>query len=144
MEVKLVDANVLIYAINSEAAHHEEAKLWLDNALVDSEALGFTWIVLLAFLRIITHPAVFDHPIGVDVAGDIVEAWLDQPAALVVHPTARQLSILRGFLGTEGSAGNLVSDAHLAALAIEHGATVISYDSDFARFSGVSHRRPHR
>lgn len=140
--MNLVDANVLIYAINSEAAHHEEAKRWLDGALVESEAVGFSWIALLAFWRITTHPAVFDQPIDNATAGGIVEAWLDQPAALIVQPTARHLSIIGGLLGSEGSGGNLVSDAHLAALAVEHGATVISFDADFARFRGVSHRRP--
>jgi uncharacterized protein len=138
----LVDANALLYAVNSDSPWHEESKGWLDHSLVGGEPVGFAWVVLLSFWRIATHPAVFRDPIDAVTAGAIVEEWLAQPAALVVHPSTRHLSILRGLLREVGTAANLVSDAHVAALALEHGATVITYDSDFSRFAGVQYRKP--
>jgi uncharacterized protein len=138
----LVDANVLIYAVNSEAAHHDESKSWLDGSLSGGEPVGFAWIVLLAFWRIVTHPTLFASPLDTESAGAIIEGWLSQPTALIAQPTPRHLSLLRGLLGTEGTGANLVNDAHLGALALEHGATIVSFDTDFARFGGVRHRRP--
>lgn len=140
--MKIVDANALLYAVNADAAHHGEAKGWLDDALTGAEPLGFAWIVLLAFWRVSTHPSVFASPLDVETAGTIIEAWLGQPASVVVQPTPRHLSLLHGLLASNGSGANLVNDAHLAALALEHGATVVTFDSDFSRFEGVRHQRP--
>jgi uncharacterized protein len=138
----VVDANVLIYAVNSEAVFHEDSKYWLDNALVGGEPVGFSWLVLLAFWRIVTHPSLFAKPLEVESAGSIVEAWVGQPAALILQPTPRHLPILQGLLAGSGAGANLVNDAHLAALAVEHGASVVSYDSDLSRFVGVRTQRP--
>jgi hypothetical protein len=138
----IVDANALLYAVNSDVAWHDESKSWLDRALVGTEPVGFAWLVLLAFWRVATHPAVFASPLDVEVAAEIIEAWINQPAAVIVQPTARHFSVLSGLLGTSGAGANLVNDAHLAALALEYGASIITFDSDFARFAGVRHRRP--
>lgn len=97
---------------------------------------------MLAFLRLSTHPAVFGHPLTAGRAADVLEGWLAAPMAVVVEPTRRHLALLRGLVERAGSAGNLVSDAHLAALSLELGATVVSFDRDFARFDGVRTRRP--
>ena len=138
----VVDANVLLYAVDTASAHHEPALAWLDHALGGAEAVGLAWAVLLAFIRVGTNVAVLPHPMSVEVATGQVERWLAAPAAVVVHPSARHAALLRGLLGHAGTAGNLTTDAHLAALAIEHGAEIVSYDRDFARFHGVRHRLP--
>lgn len=98
--------------------------------------------MILAFLRVSTHPAVFPRPLTVDQAAHASEAWLSAPPAITIEPTRRHLALLHGLLEQAGTAGNLVGDAHLAALALEHNATVVSFDRDFARFRGVASRRP--
>lgn len=138
----LVDANVLLYAVDEEAALHGPAHGWLDAALARGEPVAFAWVALLAFLRLSTHPAVFSQPLEPDQAADVVELWLAQPAAVVLEPGRRHLPLLRGLLLETGTAGNLVNDAHLAALALEHGATIVSFDRDFGRFEGVRWRLP--
>ncbi|HVM18483.1 MAG TPA: TA system VapC family ribonuclease toxin [Egibacteraceae bacterium] len=140
--MQIVDANVLLYAVNADAAHHRTAKAWLDAALAGGSAVGFSWVVLLAFLRLATSPRVFAQPLTIDVACDVVDGWLGQAAAVVVEPTARHLRVLGGLLAETGSAANLVNDAHLAALAAELDAEIISYDHDFGRFPGVRWRTP--
>ena len=99
--------------------------------------MGFAWAVLLAFLRLSTSPRVFAYPLAPERAFDVLQAWLAQPCATVVHPGDRHAVLLRQLLGSLGTAGNLVTDAHLAALAIEHGAELNSCDTDFGRFSGL-------
>jgi toxin-antitoxin system PIN domain toxin len=136
--VKLPDANVLLYALDDTSARHSGAKAWLDAALSGSEEVGFAWVVLLAVLRLTTKPAVFAHPLRPAEAFDIVDEWLAQPCSLVVHPTIRHAALMRGFLTAAGAAGNLTTDAHLAALSVEYGAAVCSYDADFSRFPGVT------
>ncbi len=138
----IVDANVLIYAVNSAEPNHEAARRWLDEQLSGRAPVGFAWISLLAYLRLATHPAVFPRPLGGERALEIAESWLSQPPAVVVHPTHRHLALLRGLLGPVGTASNLVNDAHLAALAIEHGASIATFDRDFDRFPGVRRVTP--
>ena len=138
----LADANVLLHAVNRRAREHDAARAWLGAALMGGEAVAFAWTVILAFLRLSTHPAVFPHPLIAGQAAEAVEAWLAAPPAVTVEPTGRHLALVRGLLERAGTAGNLVGDAHLAALALEHGATVVSFDRDFARFEGVTLRRP--
>lgn len=140
--MKLVDANILLYAVNEDAQHHETARAWLDRSLSAGEAVGFAWVVLFAFLRIGTSPAALPSPLEVDEAVSVVEAWLGAPSATVVEPTARHLSVVHGLLAEAGTALNLVTDAHLAALAIEHRAELVSFDHDFARFTGLAWRTP--
>lgn len=138
----VVDANVLLYAVDDASAHHEPSLTWLDEALAGTEAVGLAWAALLAFIRIGTNPAVVAHPMSIDDATAQVETWLGAPAAVTVQPTTRHAALLRGLLRDSGSAGNLTTDAHLAALAIEHAADIVSYDRDFGRFAGVRHRLP--
>jgi uncharacterized protein len=140
--VDVVDANVLLYAVNSSAEQHDEARGWLDESLGGSATVGFGWMVLLAFLRLSTKIGLFPAPLPVDGACRRVEAWLAQPNAVVLEPTPRHLHVLTGLLVDAGTGGNLTSDAHLAALAVEHRATVVTYDRDFGRFPGVSWRPP--
>lgn len=141
-DVLLVDANVLIYAVNQDSREHLAARDWLQEALLGGEAIAFASTVVLAFLRLSTHPAVFPRPLSVGQAAESMERWLEAPPAVTVEPTRRHLPLLRGLLERAGTAGNLVGDAHLAALALEHGATVVSFDRDFARFEGVALKRP--
>jgi uncharacterized protein len=135
--VKLPDANVLLYALDDTSPRHASAKAWLDASLSESEEVGFAWVVLLAVLRLTTKPAVFAHPLRPDEAFEIIDEWLAQPCSLIAHPTIRHAALMRGFLTTAGTAGNLTTDAHLAALSVEYGAAVCSYDADFSRFPGV-------
>lgn len=140
--MNLVDANVLLYAVNESDPKHEASRLWLDTALNRREPVGFAWLALLAFVRLSTRIGLFPSPLPVAAAVGRVGDWLAQPPAVILEPTTRHLAILAGLLGTVGTGGNLVSDAHLSAIAIEHGATVITYDPDFGRFAGVDFRPP--
>ena len=135
--MKLVDANLLLHAVDERSPHHGLAKPWLERQLSGSETLAFAWAVLLAFVRLATNPRVFAAPLALEEALDLVDSWLGQPCAAVVHPSDRHSRLLRELLSPLGTAGNLASDAHLAALSIEHGAEVCSGDSDFGRFPRV-------
>lgn len=138
----LVDANVLLYAVNRSAAHHEASREWLDRSLRGFVPVGLTWAALLTFLRVSTHRSAFANPLTVDEASRQLRTWLAAPAATVVDPTARHGDVLLGLLEETGTAGNLVPDAHLAALASEHAATIVTFDTDFLRFPGVRSQRP--
>lgn len=140
--MRLVDANVLLHAANETSPLQTPARSWIDGALAGREAVGFSWIVVLAFLRLATHPSVFPRPLATETATGAIREWLAQPAAVLVEPTPRHLDVLGGLLAETGTAGNLVSDAHLAALSVEHDAPVVSFDADFGRFRGVRWERP--
>ena len=141
--MKLVDANVLLYAVNKSTPHHEVARTWLDDALDGEETIAFCWVVMLAFLRISTRPGIFATPLSANEAADVLDAWLSQPNAVVVEATMRHFLLLRGMLSSVGTAGNLVSEAHLAVMAIEHSAEVVTFDADLSRFD-VTVVRPGR
>lgn len=140
--MKVVDANVLIYAVNRSDRMHEPSRSWLDGSLAAGTTVGFSWVVLLAFLRLTTKVGLFPTPLAVDQATAQVRAWLAQPAAVVLEPTPRHVDVLAGLLVDRGTGGNLTSDAHLAALALEHDGTVVTWDGDLGRFPGVSWERP--
>lgn len=140
--MKVVDANVLLYAVNPDSAQHEDARRWMEGALNGVEAVGFSWIVLLAFVRLSTRRGLFARPLSVPEAIGMMEEWLAQSPAVIVEPTVRHWAVVRGLLESSGSGGNLVNDAHLAAVAIEHGAEIVSYDTDFGRFDGLHCRTP--
>jgi len=140
--VKILDANLLLYAVNEDAPLHGKARPWLEEALSGTEAVGFEWTVVLAFLRLSTRSAVFPNPLRLDQAFLLIDSWLAQPCAILVQPTERHADHLRELLAPLGTAGNLVSDAHLAAVAREHGAELCSADADFARFPGVRWTNP--
>ncbi|MGD0199986.1 MAG: type II toxin-antitoxin system VapC family toxin [Bryobacteraceae bacterium] len=138
----LLDANLLIYAVNEDAPSHRKAKSWLESALSGPDTVGLAWNVLVAFLRLTTRPGLFRRPLPLETAFELIASWLDHPSATVVHAGPRHLRILRELLLPMGTGGNLTSDAHLAALAIEHGAELCSSDTDFARFPGLKWRNP--
>lgn len=139
--MKVVDTNVLLNSVNEDSNDHAAAGRWLNDALSGAEAVAFPWVVLVGFTRISTHPRVFDTPLPVPEALEHVETWLANDPATVVAPTVRHFGIWSGLLNKVGTAGNLTTDAHIAALALEHGAEVVTFDRDFARF-GVRHLIP--
>lgn len=140
--MNLVDANVLLYAVNEADPKHRASRHWLDTALDGGESVGFAWVPMLAFLRLVTKVGLFPSPLTVADAVDRLRRWIDQPAAIVVEPTARHLDLVAGLLAGVGTGGNLVNDAHLAALALDHDATIVTYDNDFGRFPGVRWHPP--
>jgi uncharacterized protein len=140
--VTIVDANVLLYAVNRSAPNRRQAQAWLEAALGGHETVAFTWIVMLAFLRLSTHEGVFPQPLTLDTAVATLRGWLSQPSAVVLEPSSRHIDVLAGLLAQTGTAANLVNDAHLAAIAIEHDGEIVSFDADFGRFSGVRWTRP--
>ncbi|MBE7325899.1 PIN domain-containing protein [Nocardioides sp. Y6] len=140
--MKLVDTNVLLHAINTRSPDHQAAKGWLDRALSGGAPVGFAWLALVAFIRLATHPAIFERPLTAAQAMGQVQAWLAAPTAAVLHPGKDHPQTLARMLAAAGGAGNLTNDAHLAALAAEHKATLVSFDSDFSRFPGLRWERP--
>jgi toxin-antitoxin system PIN domain toxin len=138
----VVDANLLLYAYNPSAGQHEKARAWLEAVISGTEPVGLAWAVILAFVRISTNPRAFPKPLTVVEAVVIVSEWMAQPVVRVVEPTDRHWALLAQVLEGAQAKGPLVTDAHLAALAIEHGATLYSTDSDFARFSRLRWRNP--
>ncbi|MCW8139153.1 MAG: type II toxin-antitoxin system VapC family toxin [Planctomycetota bacterium] len=140
--MKLVDANLLLYAINSDSPLHRPAREWLERTLSGTETVGFTWTVLLAVLRLSTRSVVFPSPLTLEQAFELVDSWLAQPCATILEPTDAHARVLRDLLLPVGAGGNLTSDAHLAAVAIEHGAELCSCDTDFARFPGLRWTNP--
>ncbi len=138
----LVDANLLLYAEDSLSPGHPAARQWWDAQLSGSDAVCLCWTVINAFIRIGTNPRVFDRPLALTEATDRVRSWLDQPCTRLVTPTAQHWDIFRKVLVDGQAKANLVTDAHLAALAMEHGCELMSTDSDFSRFPGLKWRNP--
>ncbi|MGI9302912.1 MAG: type II toxin-antitoxin system VapC family toxin [Gammaproteobacteria bacterium] len=138
----LVDANLLIYAIDADSPHHQQARQWLETVLSGDEETGFAWIVILAFIRITTHSRIMRAPLDPARAIGFIDEWLEQPGARTVSPGEKHWPVLRNLLESSGTAANLTSDAHLAALALEHGCTIYSADHDFNRFPGLKHVNP--
>jgi toxin-antitoxin system PIN domain toxin len=140
----ILDANVLLYARNTDDPRHEPARAWLMEALNGETRVGLPWQSLTAFLRIVTHPRVFADPLTPDQAWQQVEEWLGAPRAWVPEPTPRYVTILGRLVTTHQVQGPLVTDAQLAALAIDHGVALVSTDADFARFDEVRWVNPVR
>ena len=138
----VVDVNLLIYAVNEDSPDHPKAKDWLESVLSGTETVGLPWTVLLAFVRLTTRLGLFSKPFPVIAAFDVIDGWLQQPIVIVPEPTQRHLQIMRDMLAPLGTGGNLTSDAHLAALAIEHNAELCSADNDFGRFQRLRWRNP--
>jgi toxin-antitoxin system PIN domain toxin len=135
--VILPDLNLLLHAYNSESPVHAAAREWWERLLNGTQPVGLTWAVILGFIRISTHRQVVANPLPVATACAHARAWLAQPYVAILDPGTRHAEILFGFLEALGSAGNLTTDAHLAALAVEHQAELHSTDADFARFRGL-------
>lgn len=138
----LIDANVLIYAHVTSFTQHKLARDWLDRQLNAATPVGLPWNSLIAFLRLVTNPRVFEQPEPIVDAWRQVRIWLAAEIAWVPQPTERHTDVLSEFLALPGIHGNLVPDAHLAALAVEHGLTLCSTDGDFARFPGLRWLNP--
>lgn len=131
----LVDANLLLYARDAESPFHERARRWLTEHLNGPVRIGLPWPSLVAFVRIGTHPRAYERPLSPRQAWEQVEDWLGAPASWVPAPTPAHAEVLGGLIRRYDLRGNILSDAHLAALAIEHGLSLASADTDFARFS---------
>ena len=138
----LVDANLLIYAYSSNFAQHVATREWFDRQVNGLERVGLPWASLLAFLRVTTNPRMFPRPLPMARAWDQVSVWLACETVWVPAATERHAGVLATLLAQQGVHGNLVSDAHLAALAIEHGLTLCSADGDFARFASLKWHNP--
>lgn len=138
----LVDANLLLYAEDRTNRSHEQARQWWDEKLSGSDPVCLCWAVISAYIRIGTNPRAFSRPLTLDEATDRVSSWLDQPCVRVIHATERHWELFRSLLTESQARGNLVSDAHLAALAIEHDCVLCSTDSDFSRFPRLEWRNP--
>ena len=136
------DVNLLLHAYNSESPVHERARNWWEELLNGSHSVGLTWVASLGFIRIITHRSILSRPLRVERACAYVRSWLAQPVVGILHPGARHADILFELLGALGSAGNMTTDAHLAAVTIEHQAELHSTDADFSRFPGLRWRNP--
>jgi toxin-antitoxin system PIN domain toxin len=140
--VILVDVNLLLYATNVSASQHRVAREWLDRQLVETPRVGLPWATLLGFLRLVTSPRVIARPLTMAAAWQQVSLWLACEPAWIPLPTERHADVLGKLLAEPGVYGNLVPDAHLAALAIEHGLTLCSTDGDFARFPELKWLNP--
>lgn len=138
----LVDANLLLYAEDSLSAQHSAARSWWDEQLSGTEAVGVCWPTLTAFVRIATNPRLHQRPLTIDEARERVQSWFDQPCVRVLHPTDLHWRFFQQMLREGSATGNLVTDAHLAAIALEHNCELCSTDSDFARFPGLNWRNP--
>jgi uncharacterized protein len=140
--VILVDANLLVYAANHAAPEHARARAWLDDRLNGTARVGLPWPSLLAFIRLTTNPLVVREPVSFPSAWGQVREWFACESAWIPMPGTEHPAILRRLLESPGMTSRLIPDAHLAALAIEHGVTVCSTDGDFARFAGLGWENP--
>ena len=131
------DVNLLVHAYNRDSPVHAAARRWWEGALNATRPVGLAWAVILGFIRITTHRQIMDNPLRVAAACASARAWLAQPYVAILHPGERHAEIVFGLLESLGAAGNLTTDAHLAALAIEHQAELHSTDADFRRFAGL-------
>ena len=136
------DINLLIYAHNDGASYHDSAKRWWEGLVNGSERVGVPWIVSTGFVRLMTHPRVLAHPATPAEAVDFVLAWFDSPQVITINPEPEHLTHFQRNLIAAGVGANLVTDAHIAAVAMEYQAEVHSNDSDFSRFPGLRWRNP--
>jgi toxin-antitoxin system PIN domain toxin len=140
--VTVVDLNLLIYAVNEDALQHERARRWWEAVLSGAETVGLAWSVILGFIRLTTNSRVMPRPLAPEQAFAVIDDWLGHPFVTAIEATERHWAIVKELLLPLGTAGNLTSDAHLAALAIEHGARLVSTDNDFSRFAGLRWMNP--
>ena len=131
------DVNLLMHAYNAESPVHSAARAWWERLLNGTQPVGLAWAVILGFIRLATNRQVVQHPLSPAAACAHPRSWLAQPYVTIAHPGDRHAQIVFGLLETAGAAGNLTTDAHLAALAIEYQGEVHSTDADFSRFPGV-------
>ena len=140
--MQLIDVNVLVYAFREDAPGHAAYRAWLEALLASDEAFAVSDQVLASFLRVVTHPKVFHPPTPLEAAVAFVEAFRGQPNAVTVNPAGRHWEIFLRTSRDAGARGNLLPDAWLAALAIEHGCELVTTDRDFARFAALRWHHP--
>jgi toxin-antitoxin system PIN domain toxin len=140
--MKLIDANILLYAVHRKAVEHERVRRWWEGALSGDEPIGLPWIVVIGFLRLATRAGVFEKPLSLDTAISHVDEWLAQPNVRVVFESDAHWRYLTELLRQTGTAANLTTDAHLAAIALGNGATIVSCDADFGRFRQIQWENP--
>ena len=133
----LIDANLLVYAVTRSASQHRAAAAWLHGALTGERRVGLPWESLLGVVRITTNPRIYSRPVGPDDAWSLIDDWLALPTVWIPQPTEQHSVVLGSLIRNHHLGGDLVPDAHLAAIAIEHGLEVYSADTDFARFTEV-------
>lgn len=133
----LVDANILVYATDPRSEWHPRARSWLEGQLSGDTRVGLPWASILTYIRLVTNPRVFGRPQTIAAAWRYVEEWLDRDCVWIPTPGPAHRSIFAGLLSELGGGAKLIPDAHLAALAIEHGLALCSNDGDFARFKGL-------
>ncbi len=136
------DINLLVYAYNDGAPFHDAAKRWWEDSMNGTERVGVPWIVATGFVRLMTHPSALEFPVSPTDAVGHVREWFQYAHVTPINPGPDHLTHLRQCLGAAGVGANLVTDAHIAALAIEYQAVVHSNDSDFGRFPGLRRRNP--
>jgi len=136
------DINILIYALNRDSHNHGKAKRWLEEAFSGDKPVGLSWIVLLGFLRLVTSGKIMERPLPMETAFGVIDEWMALPSVVIIEPTERHWDIMKELLSPLSTAGNLTSDAHLAALAIQHGGVLCSTDHDFGRFKGLRWENP--
>jgi len=138
----LLDANLLLYAYDALAEHHLQAREWLEQQFAGTEPVALAWVTLIAFLRVSTHRTALRNPFSMSESLEIVDSWLRQPRTVLLNPGTQHVAILRRVILEGQVTGRLVTDAHLAALALEHGATLCTADRDFSRFAGLKTANP--
>jgi uncharacterized protein len=140
--VRIIDLNLLVYAVNKDSPVHVAARRWWEGCLSGSDPVAFPWVVILGFLRVTTSNRIMPKPLTSQQAVGVVDEWLQHPLVELISPTDRHWGILQQILASLGTAGNLTTDAHIAALTIEHGGTLYSSDSDFSRFRSLDWINP--
>jgi toxin-antitoxin system PIN domain toxin len=136
------DVNVLIYAYDKSSKKHAQARQWWEDRLNGSQMIGLSWVVLLGFIRLLTNPRIYHNPYSPPEILAIVATWLEQPHVKIIHPSEQHFTRLASLIEQVGTAGNLTTDAHLAALAIDRGLILQTTDADFARFAGLKWNNP--
>ncbi len=138
----LPDVNILVYAYNRGAPFHDKARLWLESALNGTEELGFAWTALMGFVRLLSNPRVVIDPVRPEILLATVQSWLALPPCRLLGPGRSHAELMARLFRESGAGTQMVTDIHLAALALEHGATLCSNDVDFTRFPGLKLRNP--
>ena len=138
----LPDVNLLVYSIDETSPFHRGARVWWESVLSSTEPVGLCYPSILGFIRLVTNRRLFEKPLTVNIAIEHVERWFGQPNTMLIVPTTRHWALLAKLLSSVGVGANLTTDAHIAALAIEHGYTLYSNDNDFARFKGLQWQNP--
>jgi toxin-antitoxin system PIN domain toxin len=140
--VVLPDINILVYALDKSSPHHRAAREWWEEQLNGTQTVCLPWVVMLGLIRLLTNPRVFNHPYEATEVLAILESWLALPHVRIIHPSDGHFELLGKMIGSVRTAGNLTTDIHLAALAIERGLVLCSADTDFSRFPGLKWKNP--